>query len=308
MEYADISIVEQIEMKMIRPSQFSVRDKFQKMNDDEIEFLASSIREHGLLQPILIRPLSHGFEIVAGHRRFQACRSLHWRFMSCKIREMSDRQAYEIQLTENIQRKSMDPIEEAQAFKKYVVDFGWGAVSELARKIGKSEEYVSHRLQLLKLPEDVRQQITLNRLNVSQAIELTNLDSTKQCEILDRIISEGLTVREIREMKSLTTIKTDDWPTAENHRSAENITKSVKVAKKASLTLRITLMRLDNLIEEVHSTIHPEYRSDLINLLMAMRLQVHSMIDEAIRFRNVTQKGISPRSDSLLTKAQLKSN
>ena len=306
MEYADISIVEQIEMKMIRPSQFSVRDKFQKMNDDEIEFLASSIREHGLLQPILIRPLSHGFEIVAGHRRFQACRSLHWRFMSCKIREMSDRQAYEIQLTENIQRKSMDPIEEAEAFKKYVVDFGWGAVSELARKIGKSEEYVSHRLQLLKLPEDVRQQITLNRLNVSQAIELTNLDSTKQCEILDRIISEGLTVREIREMKSLTTIKTDDWPTAENHRSAENITKSVKVAKKASLTLRITLMRLDNLIEEVHSTIHPEYRSDLINLLMAMRLQVHSMIDEAIRFRNVTQKGISPRSDSLLTKAQLK--
>ena len=306
MEYADISIVEQIEMKMIRPSQFSVRDKFQKMNDDEIEFLASSIREQGLLQPILIRPLSHGFEIVAGHRRFQACRSLHWRFMSCKIREMSDRQAYEIQLTENIQRKSMDPIEEAEAFKKYVVDFGWGAVSELARKIGKSEEYVSHRLQLLKLPEDVRQQITLNRLNVSQAIELTNLDSTKQCEILDRIISEGLTVREIREMKSLTTIKTDDWPTAENHRSAENITKSVKVAKKASLTLRITLMRLDNLIEEVHSTIHPEYRSDLINLLMAMRLQVHSMIDEAIRFRNVTQKGISPRSDSLLTKAQLK--
>jgi ParB family transcriptional regulator, chromosome partitioning protein len=307
MEYADISIVEQIEMKMIRPSQFSVRDKFQKVNDDEMELLASSIREHGLLQPILIRPLSHGFEIVAGHRRFQACRSLHWRFMSCKIREMSDRQAYEIQLTENIQRKSMDPIEEAEAFKKYVVDFGWGAVSELARKIGKSEEYVSHRLQLLKLPEDVRQQITLNRLNVSQAIELTNLDSTKQSEILERIISEGLTVREIREMKSLSTLKPDDRSTAGNYRSTENITTSVKVAKKASLTLRITLMRLDNLIEEVHSTIRPEYRADLINLLMAMRLQVHSMIDEAIRFRNVTQKGISPRSDSFLTKAQLKS-
>ena len=308
MEYADISIVEQIEMKMIRPSQFSVRDKFQKVNDDEMELLASSIREHGLLQPILIRPLNHGFEIVAGHRRYQACRSLHWRFMSCKIREMSDRQAYEIQLTENIQRKSMDPIEEAEAFKKYVVDFGWGAVSELAKKIGKSEEYVSHRLQLLKLPEDVRQQIALNRLNVSQAIELTNLDSTKQSEILDRIISEGLTVREIREMKSLTILKPDDRSTAGNYRSAENITTSVKVAKKASLTLRITLMRLDNLIEEVHSTIRPEYRADLINLLMAIRLQVHSMIDDAIRFRNVTQKGISPRSDSFLTKAQLKSN
>src|ERR1051325_4762957 len=172
MEFVDTSIVEQIEMKMIRPSQFAVRDKFQKMNADT-ETLAASIHEHGLLQPILIRPLDNGFEIVAGHRRFQACRSLRWRFMPCKIREMSDKQAFEIQLTENIQRKSMDPMEEAEAFRRYVMEFGWGGVSELAKKIGKSEEYVSHRLQLLKLPESIREQIAQNRLNVSQAIELT---------------------------------------------------------------------------------------------------------------------------------------
>ena len=307
MEHADISIVEQIEMKMIRPSQFPVRDKFQNMNDDEIELLVSSIREHGLLQPILIRPLNHGFEIVAGHRRFQACRSLHWRFMSCKIRELTDRQAYEIQLTENIQRKSMDPIEEAEAFKKYVVDFGWGAVSDLAKKIGKSEEYVSHRLQLLKLPEDVRQVISRNQINVSQAIELTNLDSLKQSEILDRILSEGLTVREIREMKTLMVSKHDDDSTTGNYNSSGSISRSVKVAKKASLTLRITLMRLDNIIEEAQTTIHPEYRAELVKLLMSMRLQVHSMIDDAIRFRNVKQKDISQKHDSLL-KAQFKSD
>jgi ParB family chromosome partitioning protein len=307
MEHADISVVEQIEMKMIRPSQFPVRDKFQNMNDDEIELLVSSIREHGLLQPILIRPLNHGFEIVAGHRRFQACRSLHWRFMSCKIRELSDRQAYEIQLTENIQRKSMDPIEEAEAFKKYVVDFGWGAVSDLAKKIGKSEEYVSHRLQLLKLPEDVRQVISRNQINVSQAIELTNLDSLKQSEILDRILSEGLTVREIREMKTLMVSKHDDDSTTGNYNSSGSISRSVKVAKKASLTLRITLMRLDNIIEEAQTTIHPEYRAELVKLLMSMRLQVHSMIDDAIRFRNVKQKDISQKHDSLL-KAQFKSD
>ena len=138
MEFVDTSIVEQIEMKMIRPSQFAVRDKFQKMGS-EMEALAASIREHGLLQPILIRPLEHGFEIVAGHRRFQACRSLRWRFISCKIREMSDKQAYEIQLTENIQRKSMDPVEEAEAFRRYVMESGWGGVSELAKKIGKRQ-------------------------------------------------------------------------------------------------------------------------------------------------------------------------
>src|SRR5688500_14088169 len=141
MEFVDTSIVEQIEIKMIRPSQFAIRDKFQKISP-EVETLAASIREHGLLQPILIRPLDHGFEIVAGHRRFQACRSLRWRFISCKIRELSDKQAFEIQLTENIQRKSMDPIEEAEAFRRYVVEFGWGGVSELAKKVAKSEEYV----------------------------------------------------------------------------------------------------------------------------------------------------------------------
>ena len=86
---------------------------------------------------------------------------------------MSDKQAYELQLTENIQRKSMDSIEEAEAFRRYVIDFGWGGVSELAKKLGMSEEYVSHRIQLLKLPDDIRQQILTERLNVSQAIELS---------------------------------------------------------------------------------------------------------------------------------------
>ena len=155
MEFVDTSIIEQIEMKMIHPSSFAVRDKFQKYCEDD-ESLIMSIREHGLIQPILIRPLSHGFEIVAGHRRYQACKSLRWRFIPCKIREMTNKQAFEIQLSENIQRKSMDPIEEAEAFRRYVIDFGWGGISDLAKKIGKSEEYVSHRIQLLKLSEEIK--------------------------------------------------------------------------------------------------------------------------------------------------------
>src|SRR5919206_1897699 len=179
MEFVDTSIVEQIEMKMIRPSQFAIRDRFQKMAPED-DTLICSIREHGLLQPILIRPLVHGFEIVAGHRRFKACRSLRWRFIPCKLREMSDKQAYEIQLTENIQRKSMDPIEEAEAFRRYVIDFGWGGVSELAKKIGKSEEYVSHHMQLLKLPEEIKQKIVSNSLKVSQAIEIVQMPHEKQ--------------------------------------------------------------------------------------------------------------------------------
>ena len=134
MAYVDTSIIEQIEMKMIHHSSFAVRDKFQRYSEDD-ESLVTSIREHGLIQPILIRPLSHGFEIVAGHRRYHACKSLRWRFIPCKIREMTDKQAFEIQLSENIQRKSMDPIEEAEAFRRYVMDYGWGGVSDLLRKL-----------------------------------------------------------------------------------------------------------------------------------------------------------------------------
>ncbi len=286
MEFPDTSIVEQIEMKMIRPSQFAVRDKVQKANS-EMETLASSIREHGLLQPILIRPLDHGFEIVAGHRRFQACKSLRWRFIPCKIREMTDKQAYEIQLTENIQRKSMDPIEEAEAFRRYVMDFGWGGVSELAKKIGRSEEYVSHRLQLLKLPESVREQIAQNRLNVSQAMELTTLSSSRQAEVVSQIVSENMTVREIREMKLAMAKMEHDAPY-----EPAGTSKHVKIAKKASLTLRVTLARIDNLIEEVHATVEPEQRAELVSMLMAMRIQIHSMIDEAIRFKNASQKSV----------------
>ncbi len=287
MEFVDTSIVEQIEMKMIRPSQFAVRDKFHKMNT-EIEALASSIREHGLLQPILIRPLDHGFEIVAGHRRFQACRSLRWRFIACKIREMSDKQAFEIQLTENIQRKSMDPIEEAEAFHRYVMEFGWGGVSDLGRKIGKSEEYVSHRLQLLKLPENIKEQIIQSRLNVSQAIELTTLSASRQAEIVGQVVGENLTVREIREIKSA--LSKHDSDLDGQPYAAESVPKPARIAKKASLTLRVTLSRLDNLIEEVHSTVEPDQRAEIISMLMDMRRQVHSMIDDAIKFKNSVSK------------------
>ena len=178
MAFVDTSIVEQIEMKMIHHSSFAVRDKFQRYSEDN-ESLVTSIREHGLIQPILIRPLSHGFEIVAGHRRYQACKSLRWRFIPCKIREMTDKQAFEIQLSENIQRKSMDPIEEAEAFRWYVIDFGWGGVSDLAKKIGKSEEYVSHRIQLLKLPEEIKKKIASQLLNVSKAIEISAIPIEK---------------------------------------------------------------------------------------------------------------------------------
>jgi ParB family chromosome partitioning protein len=286
MHMFDTSIVEHIEMKMVRPSQFSIRDKY---NDhQEVESLISSIKEHGLLQPILIRPYQNSFEIVAGHRRFYACKSLRWRHMPCKIRELSDKQSFEIQITENIQRKSMSALEEAEAYRKYVQDLGWGGVTELSRKIGKSEEYVSHRIQLLKLPQDVKEKIMLNKLSISQALELTNLSHENIIQFTDHIIENELTIRQIREVKSAFSkekIAIDDL--LNNDIISSKSAKTLKVAKKTSLALKITLARLDSIIEEVQLTFEPAQSTDIISFLMELRLNIHSLIDDTIRFKNL---------------------
>ena len=292
MEFVDSSIIEQIEMKMISQSSFAVRDKFQRYSQDD-ESLVTSIREHGLIQPILIRPVSHGFEIVAGHRRYQACKSLRWRFISCKIREMTDKQAFEIQLSENIQRKSMDPIEEAEAFRRYVIDFGWGGVSDLAKKIGKSEEYVSHRIQLLKLPEEIKKKVVYHILNVSKAIEISTIPVEKQSQIVGEIIENNLSVKRIRELKMILRDNvTEDYNNEGFVNNNQYIFKSLKLAKKASLSLKVNLARIDNLIEEAQVSIEPEHRTEIINFLMELRIRIHELIDDTIKFKNYNKKNL----------------
>lgn len=283
MEVVDNSIVEPIELRMIRPSKFPVRYKL-PANSAEVMNLKSSIREHGLLQPIVIRPLDTGFEIVAGHRRFSACKSLRWRFIPSKIRDLSDKQAYEIQLTENIQRKSMAPIEEAEAYQKYVNEFGWGGVSDLGKKIGKSEEYVSHRMQLLKLPDEIRQKIIREDLSVSQALELTNVDASMKESFVDEIVNNKLTVKQIRVMKKKFKPETVLFKPVPEKKS-----KTLNIVKKSNLALKITLSRMADLIEDAHS-VDPKERVELIKFLMGLRMEIHSMIDETIKFKKNQSK------------------
>ena len=277
MEVYDSSIVEPIELRMIRPSGSPVRYPDPKRSP-ELASLKSSIKDHGLLQPIVVRPLEHGFEIVAGHRRFAACRSLRWRFIPCKIREFSDKQAYEIQLTENLQRKTMDPIEEAEAYQKYVIDFGWGGVGDLGRRIGKSEEYVSHRMQLLKLPEDVRDKVTNRDLSISQAMEITNMGAAIKAEFVDSIIDNKMTVRQIRKIK-VGMAAPDETDRRKSSRSREK-----QIIKKSNLALKITLSRIDDLIYDAHKA-GPKERVELIKFLMEIRRKTHSMIDDALKYK-----------------------
>jgi len=284
LEQIDNSIIEPIELNMIRPSKFAVRQSSSPKNP-ELLLLKTSILQHGLLQPIVIRPLDHGFELVAGHRRFAACKSLRWRFISCKIIDMSDKQAYEIQLTENIQRKSMNPIEEAQAYQKYVNEFGWGGISELSKKIGKSDEYISHRMKLLILPLTIKEKLVENNLTVSQALEIIHIDDSEKNILTDQIIENKLTVKQIRELKK--TMKSESEMIINKDNS---ISKSLHLVKKSNLSLKITLSRIDDLIHDAEKIKNRKQRLESTEFLMNLRLKIHSLIDETIHFKKINSK------------------
>jgi ParB family transcriptional regulator, chromosome partitioning protein len=156
----------------------------------DTEELAKSIQQKGLLQPILVRTLDCYFEIVAGNRRFCACKALGWKKIPCHIIELDDKQAFEVSLVENIQRKTVSPLDEANAFKAYVSDFGWGGVSDLASKIGKSLSYIIKRIKLLNLPQDVLDSIMNHRLDPNVAEELLSIKDANKQSILGNLIAD----------------------------------------------------------------------------------------------------------------------
>jgi ParB family chromosome partitioning protein len=175
--------MEELEVHTIHPPKYSLRKDI-----GQLDGLITSIEEKGLLEPIVVRPVGDGFEVVAGHRRLEACKRLGWRKIPCHIIELDDREAYEVSLIENLQHKSLDPIEEALAFKRYVDEYGYGSVTELARRIGKSHSYVSRRIALLSLSEDVREELVRRRTSPSIAQELINLEADEVRELTQVIV------------------------------------------------------------------------------------------------------------------------
>jgi ParB family chromosome partitioning protein len=138
-------------------------------------------------------------------------------------------------------------------------------------------------MQLLKLPDEIKHKIMNDSLNVSQAIEIVQIPHDKQQRIVSEVVNNNLTVRQIRELKMA--IKEEETFN-KIIASANDESRSLAIAKKASLTLKITLARIDNLINEVHTTIEPDQRAEIISFLMGIRLRIHSLIDESIRFKN----------------------
>lgn len=162
--------------------------------DPELDELANSIRDKGLLQPIVVRPLAGGdFEIVAGERRWRAAQRAGIHDVPVLIRDLSDGEALEIALIENIQRTDLNPLEEARAYGLLLEQFDY-TQQQLAGSIGKSRSHIANTLRLLNLPESVRRQIEEGNLTAGHARALVATDSP--AELADRIIKLGLSVRE----------------------------------------------------------------------------------------------------------------
>ena len=162
--------------------------------ESDLEDLARSIRDKGLLQPIVVRPLAGGeYEIVAGERRWRAAQRAGIHDVPVLIRELSDGEALEIALIENIQRSDLNPLEEARAYGLLMEQFSY-TQQQLADSIGKSRSHIANTLRLLNLPDSVRNEIETGNLTAGHARALVATDSP--VELADKIIKLGLSVRE----------------------------------------------------------------------------------------------------------------
>jgi len=204
--------------------------------------------------------------------------------------EFTDKDAYEMQIVENLQRKTLDPVEEAMSYRRYVIDFGWGGVSELGRRIGKSEEYVSHRMQLLKLSKNIQENVSNKVLGVSQALELTDMNlGDRTQELAQEIIDNKMTVRQIRqiknEMKQAESFDYSGLESRQQNARQSSAAREVSIVKRSVVALRIALSRLDDLIERANRDDGGNERVELVSFLMDMRTQVHTMIDDTLKYK-----------------------
>lgn len=212
--------------------------------NNDLSNLSNSIKQHGLIQPIVVRPIYGHFEIVAGCRRYMACKSLNWKKIPCHTVHLNDIQTFEMALVENIQRESLSALEEAESFKMYVLDKGWGSISDLSFKIGKSPSYITKRISLLDLPPDVKQSIEKAELKPSSAEELLAIkDPERQSQLAEMILKRRLTTMKAREL-----VREDPYY-CENSEIIE-VRSELQAFNKSIVILKIAMNKMAQLIDE----------------------------------------------------------
>lgn len=202
----------EINLDELRSNPYQPRKVF---DEDALNDLSDSIREHGVFQPIIVKKSIKGYEIIAGERRVKASRLAGKETIPAIIRDFNDTEMMEIALLENLQRENLNAIEEALAYTKIMEAKGL-THDELSKVIGKSQAYVTNTIGLLRLPEEVKDLVINNKISMTHARILSKMsDRNTIIHLANRVLNEGLTVRNLEEIAQ-----------------GNDITKHVKVERK----------------------------------------------------------------------------
>lgn len=186
-----------ININDIKPNENQPRKDF---NDEKIEELADSIKEHGLIQPVVLRKSGKGYEIVAGERRWRACRKAGIKEIPCIIKELTDEENMLIAIIENMQREDLNPVEEAEGINQMIEVYGM-TQEQVSKSVGKSRPYITNALRLLKLPVEIRQMLSEGKLTAGHARAIAGVeDKKKQLLIAELVIKNELSVRETEKL------------------------------------------------------------------------------------------------------------
>jgi len=189
--------VKEVSVSEIRPNPYQPRKEFEQSAIDE---LAGSIKEHGIIQPLIVRKSIKGFELVAGERRLRAAKLAGLKQVPVVVKAYTDQQLMEIALIENLQRENLNPLEEAEAYEKLIAHHDY-TQDQLAKKIGKSRPHVANMLRLLQLPEGIRKMVSAADLSMGHARALlTVTDEKAQLQIAKDVVEKELSVRQLEEL------------------------------------------------------------------------------------------------------------
>ncbi|MGF9905199.1 ParB/RepB/Spo0J family partition protein [Brevibacillus porteri] len=189
--------VKEVSINEIRPNPYQPRKEFEQ---SAIEELAQSIKEHGIIQPLIVRKSIKGYELVAGERRLRAAKVAGLKEVPVVVKAYTDQQLMEIALIENLQRENLNPLEEAEAYDKLISHHDY-TQEQLAQKIGKSRPHVANMLRLLQLPEKIRKMVLAAELSMGHSRALLGVTDKKvQQQLANDVVEKGLSVRQLEEL------------------------------------------------------------------------------------------------------------
>jgi ParB family chromosome partitioning protein len=186
-------LIEEVSLSKIKPNPNQPRQYF---NDDQIEALAISISQHGLIQPIVLKPVKDYYMIISGERRYRAYKTLNYKTIPAVIRGYEDKKIDELALIENIQREDLNPLEEARAYDTIIKEKKYKH-HELALKVGKSRSHIVNMLGLLKLHQDIQILVEHHELSMGHARALSKLSEKDALRLAKKVIHQALSVRQL---------------------------------------------------------------------------------------------------------------